>query len=146
MSDKPFAVNDRRHFTAEGQPRDKAPDDESSAPADESSARPAPAPTEGGAPARDERAAASGPAPGADLGSFCLSLATQASVLLDGRGLPEGASAEEGLQGARSIIAILEMLHDKTEGRRTAEESEILEGLLYELRLAYVARARVTGA
>ena len=58
----------------------------------------------------------------------------------------EGASAAEGLQGARSIIAILEMLHDKTEGRRTAEESEILEGLLYELRLAYVARARVTGA
>jgi hypothetical protein len=146
MSDKPFAVNDRRHFTAEGQPRDAAPEDELSEPGDENSAQPAAGPTQGAAPAPEERAGASGPAPAADLGSFCLSLATQASVLLDGRGLPEGASAAEGLQGARSIIAILEMLHDKTEGRRTAEESEILEGLLYELRLAYVARARVTGA
>jgi hypothetical protein len=146
MSDKPFAVNDRRHFTAEGQPRETAPEDEASEPVDKTSGGAASEPTVGAAPLRDERAEAAGPAPRADLGSFCLSLATQASVLLDGRGLPEGASAAEGLQGARSIIAILEMLHDKTEGRRTAEESEILEGVLYELRLAYVARARVTGA
>jgi hypothetical protein len=146
MSDKPFAVNDRRHFTADGKPRDAAPEDESSEPGDKTSSPPDAGPTVDASPAREGGVDASGPAPKADLGSFCLSLATQASVLLDGRGLPEGATAAEGLAGARSIIAILEMLHDKTEGRRTAEESEILEGVLYELRLAYVARARVTGA
>jgi hypothetical protein len=30
----------------------------------------------------------------------------------------------------------------KTDGRRTPEEDQLLEGLLYELRMAYVARAR----
>jgi hypothetical protein len=75
-----------------------------------------------------------------------LSLASQAMALLSGEGLPEDASPEERLEGARSIIAILEMLKDKTEGRRTAPEDEVLEGLLFELRMGYVAKARVTGA
>jgi hypothetical protein len=75
-----------------------------------------------------------------------MSLATQAGMFLEGRGLPEGTASDERLAAAQSIISILEMLQDKTEGRRTSEESEALEGLLYELRMAYVAAARVTGA
>ena len=102
---------------------DRCPEDESSEPVDKTSGGSAAAPSVDEPPAREERA--SGPPPPADLGSFCLSLATQASGLLDGGGLPEGASVAEGLQGARSIIAILEMLHDKTEGRRTAEEKQV---------------------
>jgi len=90
--------------------------------------------------------AAAGPPPKAEFLSFVMSLATQAGVFLEGQGLPEGATGEEGLAAAQSIISILEMLQDKTEGRRTAEESEVLEGLLYELRMAYVAKARVSGA
>ena len=39
------------------------------------------------------------------------------------------------------MIGILEMLKDKTEGRRSAREEQVLDGLLYELRMAYVARA-----
>jgi Domain of unknown function (DUF1844) len=128
MSDKPFTVSDRRHFTAEGQPREEASTSE-------------PPASEAG-PAR----AAAGPPPKAEFLSFVMSLATQAGMFLDGHGLPEGASGDEGLAAAQSIISILEMLQDKTEGRRTSEESEALEGLLYELRMAYVAAARVTGA
>ena len=52
---------------------------------------------------------------------------------------------QEALAEARSLIGILEMLRDKTEGRRTPREEEVLEGLLYELRMAYVARAREAG-
>jgi hypothetical protein len=75
-----------------------------------------------------------------------MSLASQAVALMAGEGLPEGSSKAEALEGARSIIAILEMLKDKTQGRRTAAEDELLEGLLFELRMGYVARARVSGA
>jgi hypothetical protein len=137
MSDreKPFTVSDRRHFTSEGEPRSEP-------------ARPATV-----APDRAEdfspKRAASSAAPAAeraDFSAFVLSLASQAMALLSGEGLPEDASPEERLEGARSIIAILEMLKDKTEGRRTAAEDEVLEGLLFELRMGYVAKARVTGA
>ena len=44
------------------------------------------------------------------------------------------------------MIGVLDMLKDKTEGRRTPAEDEILDGLLYELRMAYVTRAREGGA
>ena len=46
------------------------------------------------------------------------------------------------LAGARQIVAILEMLKDKTEGRRTANEDALLAELLFQLRMAYVERAR----
>jgi hypothetical protein len=57
----------------------------------------------------------------------------------------EGAGPGEALREARSVIGVLEMLKDKTEGRRTSDEDQVLEGLLYELRMAYVARAREVG-
>ncbi len=140
MSDreKPFTVSDRRHFTPDGQPRDEP-------------ARPGAARADEGKPDPSEkrearrRTAPEATAP-ADFAAFVLSLAAQAAALLSGEGLPEGATREEGLEGARSIIGILEMLKDKTEGRRTAAEDEVLEGVLFELRMEYVAKARVSGA
>ena len=56
--------------------------------------------------------------------------------------MPEGTAPEEVLAGARQIVAILEMLKDKTEGRRTADEDALLAELLFQLRMAYVERAR----
>jgi Domain of unknown function (DUF1844) len=132
-NDKPFVVKDRRHFTTEGEPRQE------DAPAEAAEAPSPPSP-------EAVRPRAAGPQPKADFASFVISVATQATFLLDGRGLPEGASPEEGLAGAQSIISILEMLQDKTEGRRSPEETELLENLLYELRMAYVAQTRVRGA
>ena len=35
------------------------------------------------------------------------------------------------------------MLEDKTRGRRTPDEDRLLEGLLFELRMAYVQKKRV---
>jgi hypothetical protein len=140
MSDreKPFTVSDRRHFTPEGQPRTEP-------------ARPGPIPTETRdepVPTREEPAPPrpAGTAPTADFSAFLISLASQAMAFLAEEGLPEDTSPAEALEGARSIIAILEMLKDKTEGRRIAAEDEVLEGLLFELRMRYVAKARVSGA
>ena len=130
---KPFRVNDRRHFTAEGRPRGE----EASA----ANARPEPAGA-AGPPTEPSEAP-----PEADFAAFVLSLGSRAGVLLAGEGdEPELGEPAARLREARSIIAILEMLKGKTEGRRTPPEDQILEALLYELRMGYLARAGVGGA
>ena len=115
QSEKSFTVSDRRHFTPEGRPRDDA-----------------------AKPEAEEQAAEAE----ADFSHFLLGLAAQAGQLIAGQELPEGTTPEQALSGARSIIAILEMLKDKTEGRRTAEEDALVAQLLFELRMAYVERTR----
>src|SRR5690349_13318763 len=117
--DKSFSVKDRRLFTAEGQLRS----DEAS----ESTAESEPAPP------RETRESAPAGAPQVDFARFLMSLGAQALEALEAR--------PPALQQARTMIAVLEMLRDKSEGRRTPEENEVLEGLLYELRLTFVERS-----
>jgi hypothetical protein len=74
-----------------------------------------------------------------------MSLGAQAGMLLSGEGLPEGMDPGAALEGAGSVIAILEMLKDKTEGRRTSAEDALLDDLLFQLRMAYVERTRAGG-
>ena len=126
MSQEPksFTVSDRRHFTSGGEPRE----DPEEAPA-------------GAAPEPQEPAPKPSAAPSAEFGPFILSLAAQAGYLL----AAEGEEAASGLEDARHLIAIIEMLKDKTEDRRTTGEDQILETVLYELRMGYVARTRAGG-
>lgn len=78
-----------------------------------------------------------------DFIGLLVSLATQAGYLMS----PEpGSGAVPDLPGARAIIGLLEILKEKTEGRRTPEEDRVLQGLLYELRMAFVARNRAEKA
>lgn len=136
---KSFTVKDRRHFTPDGRTRES---DEPEAPKPPASERPtAPEAAAPGVEPADVSGAATGPV---DFGRFLLSLGAQAGMLLAGP--VEGLGPAEALEEARSVIGVLEMLKDKTEGRRTKHEDEVLDGLLYELRMAYVARAREGGA
>jgi hypothetical protein len=131
---KSFTVRDRRHFTAEGQSREDEP--ETSSPPPVTAAHQAPP----AASPQDE------PSPktvaGADFAGFLVSLAAQASLTF---GPGEGGEPPD-LSAARHFISLFEMLKDKTEGRRTPEEDQILQGILYELRMAFLARARPGGA
>jgi len=116
-----FTVKDRRQFTPDG---DRRPDPE---------ATPA-------ASAEQEPSAQGEPGASADepveFAAFLVSLAAQAGALLaPAEGQPE-------LGAARQIIGILEMLKDKTQGRRTEEEDRVLESLLYQLRMAYLEVSR----
>jgi hypothetical protein len=78
-----------------------------------------------------------------DFIGLLVSLGAQASALLGLGGTPEGGDEPPvDLPGARGIIGLIEILERKTEGRRTPEEDQVLAGLLYELRMAYLARAR----
>ncbi len=122
---KSFTVKDRRHFTLEGELRGQAP----SAP---EPVAPAPLPLPTAAPPRAPREAGTGP--GVELASFLMSLGSQAMDALMAR--------PPQLEQARTLIGVLEMLADKTEGRRTDDETEVLESLLYQLRLGFVEQAK----
>jgi len=130
-SDKSFTVSDRRHFTPDGRPREDGDGEEAATPR-----------------AAFEAGAGAGrvvPGPPVDFSHFVLGLAAQAGALLGGGEAPGSATPEESLEAARTIISILEMLKDKTEGRRTPEEEALLSDLLFELRMTYVGKTRAGG-
>jgi hypothetical protein len=140
--EKPFSVTDRRHFTAEGQPREE---DAAPAPAAEASGTPGGPEASANRPDAEDAAggaeAASRSTAPVDFSQFLLSLGAQAAALLSGATPENSGQRTSALEGARSVIAILEMLRDKTEGRRSGAEDQLLEGLLFELRMAFVERA-----
>ena len=138
---KSFTVSDRRHFTSEGEPRHE--EEPEASPAPEAAKPSPPEPTPEPTPLESEEPAFARGAPipdTADFASFLVSLAAQAGAAL------QAEKDDEALPAARYLISVLEMLEDKTRGRRTPEEDEVLTTLLYELRMAYVSRTRVGGA
>ena len=71
--------------------------------------------------------------------AFVLSLASTAAIHFgDLPDLMSGQNAEPNLEGATQMIEILELLHQKTQGNLTAEERQVLEQVLYELRMRFV--------
>jgi hypothetical protein len=53
-----------------------------------------------------------------------------------------GKASEANLPAAHQIIDILAMLEEKTRGNLTAEERQLLEQILYELRMRYVEASK----
>lgn len=51
---------------------------------------------------------------------------------------PNTKKVEKNLENAKLSIDILEMLQEKTKNNLTKDESELMENVLRELRLAYV--------
>jgi hypothetical protein len=143
MEDEPrktFTVTDRRHFTPEGDVRK----------ADEPAARPEavaaaatsapPAAPEGGGPDEGDEGFDLPPVP-TDLAGLIASLGAQAAYILSAPGSEAGA-----LEAVRSVITLLEVLQQKTEGNRAPEEDALLRDVLYQLKMGFVARSRVTSA
>lgn len=125
---KPFTVKDRRHFSAAGEAREEAlaPDPASLPPPD---------------PQPDPGAEAQPSAPHeypADFAGLLISLGAQAASFL--------STQPPQMAGARAFIHLLEVLEDKSAGRRTPEEDRLLESLLFELRLGFVASRRSSQA
>ena len=70
---------------------------------------------------------------------FVVSLAHTAAVHFGDVANPAtGQPGETNLDAARQMIEILSLLEEKTRGNLTAEERQLLEQLLYELRMRYV--------
>jgi hypothetical protein len=71
--------------------------------------------------------------------AFVVSLASSAAIHFGD--LPDpmtGERVDVNLEGASQMIEILALLQEKTRGNLTIEEREILEQVLYELRLRFV--------
>ncbi len=65
-----------------------------------------------------------------DLTTFFLSISQAAFLSLQ--------DEKRDLIFARQNIELLELMRDKTQGNRTAEEEKLLEQLLFETRMKYV--------
>jgi hypothetical protein len=71
--------------------------------------------------------------------AFVVSLATTAAIHLGDLADPAtGERLEPNLEGATQMIEILSLLEEKTRGNLTAEERQVLEQVLYELRVRYL--------
>jgi hypothetical protein len=71
--------------------------------------------------------------------AFVVSLASTAAIHFGDMADPvSGERGEPNLSGAAQMIDILSLLEQKTKGNLTAEERQVLEQVLYELRLRFV--------
>jgi hypothetical protein len=78
--------------------------------------------------------------PPIDFPSYLLSYYTQGLVLLGEIPNPYTNKKEEDVEAAQHIIDILSMLEKKTKGNLDGEEAKLLENVLYELRMKFMAR------
>jgi hypothetical protein len=70
---------------------------------------------------------------------FVLSLASTAAIHLGDLADPAtGRPSEPNLDAATQMIEVLALLETKTRGNLTAEERQMLEQVLYELRMRFV--------
>jgi hypothetical protein len=136
--DKGFAVKDKRMFTDEGDVKPESVKEEEGKPSLEKedvkqeAAEKDKQRVEGGV--REETA----PLPEINFPTFLLSLHT--SVLFHFGDFQDPATGEKArsLPAAKQTIDILAMLKEKTEGNLDGDEQNLLDGILYELRMRYM--------
>ncbi len=70
--------------------------------------------------------------------TFILSLSTSALVHLGELPDPSTNAKEVNLQLAKQTIGIIEMLKEKTKGNLTKEEENLIDSVLYDVRLKFI--------
>jgi len=128
-----FKVEDRRRFSDQGDLRPDAQDREEPR---------TPEPPPAADTARPLAGRSAPPAMDLNFSTFIISLSTQALAHLGEIPNPVDNSVTVDLEAAKQLIDIIGMLRDKTKGNLDANESSLLDNMLYDLRLRYVERAR----
>lgn len=137
-------VTDRRHFTAEGERRsDVAEESETPAPPPAVATERA-AGERATAPPRFERRALDEPE-GVDFTMLVNAMAQPALLYLGEIPHPATGQTSMDLEGARLQIDMLDLLRVKSRGNLTPQEESLLESVLYQLRMRYVARSGAAG-
>jgi hypothetical protein len=136
-------VTDRRHFTADGERRADVSDES------EAHASPAAVATEAPAerettPPRFERRPLDEPE-GVDFTMLINAMAQPALLYLGEIPHPATGQATLDLEGARLQIDMLDLLRVKSRGNLSPQEESLLESVLYQLRMRYVARSGAPG-
>jgi hypothetical protein len=123
-----FRITDKRGFREEGE----APPSEKAEKAGD--------PIPDHPPSSGEKGHENPPRPPIDFPSYILSYYTQGLVLLGEVPNPYTNKKEEDVEAARHTIDILSMLEQKTKGNLGSDEQQLLEGVLYELRMKFMAK------
>ena len=76
--------------------------------------------------------------------TFVVSLASSAMLHLGEVPNPASGSIEKNLPLARNTIDLLDILQDKTQGNLDGEERQLLDTVLADLRLKYVAASNAS--
>ncbi|HEY3303391.1 MAG TPA: DUF1844 domain-containing protein [Candidatus Binatia bacterium] len=131
---KGFKVADRRRFSPEtGEPREAAATAEGRSEAEE--------------PRNDEirgeaqnqsKDEANAQLPEINFSTFVISLSTQALMHLGEIADPTSGKVESNLPVAKQMIDIIGVLKDKTRGNLDPGEQQLMEDVLYDLRMRYV--------
>ena len=74
--------------------------------------------------------------------SFATSLGLQALIALGEIENPLTGKKEQNRQQAKILIDTLDMIKEKTKNNLTEEETNLLESLLYELKMKYVTKQK----
>jgi len=125
--EKGFAVTDRRAGIEESAPPAEAPLKATEQP------RPAPA-----APAAGPADASARPLPEITFPTFLLSLSTSALMHLGLIPNPLSGQMEKDLPLAKQSIDLLNLIRRKTQGNLEPDEAQLLDSILYDLRMKYV--------
>lgn len=83
-----------------------------------------------------------GAAEAVDFSSLVLSVATNAMIALGATGPEDRIPGRPNLAAAAQNIEILIMLEEKTRGNLTPEEAELMQSVLYDLKMQYVTVAQ----
>jgi len=133
--EKSFKIQDRRRFSSDtGEPREKAePSDDRTESSDEKIVDETPSETN---KTTDESL------PQINFSTFLMSLSTQALMHLGEIASPLSGKVEIDVPVAKQMIDIIGVLREKTRGNLDKGEDDLLEGILYDLRMKYVEAAK----
>jgi hypothetical protein len=125
--DPGFVLKDKRVFDESG--KERPPEESQSSPAEEKPKVQESARTE---PKQESEY------PPITFTNFVLSLSTSALFHFGDFPDPEGGKQEKNLPAAKQTIDILDMLKEKTKGNLDENETNLIQGALYELKIRYV--------
>lgn len=120
-----FTVKDKRAFDSSGKVREESEKGEERT--EKAQEEP-----------KEETTKKAPPLPEINFSSFLLSLSSSALLHLGEIPDPQSGETMKDMALAKQSIDILNLLKDKTEGNLTEEEKNLLENLLYDLRMRFV--------
>ena len=130
--DRGFVIKDRRQFTSEGAAREQAEEKTEKTEPKAEQAKPQPEKAE----AQRKRP----PLPEVTFSTFILSLVSSALVNMGEAPDPGTGATSIDLVLAKHTIDMIAMIKEKTKGNLSDDEQAMIDSVLYDLRMRYVAK------
>jgi len=132
-----FTFKDKRRFDLSGDDREEGAEQADQQPVEEAGESPAGA-AESSVASR-EASEAAGERADLAFSTFIVGLASQAFMFLGAIADPSDQQIKKDLEQAAAMIALVEVLREKTQGNLTEDEDSMFEDVLYQLHMRYVA-------